>query len=342
MNSESGSKGFKKVTLKDVAELTGYSINTVSHALRGLDDVSKNTKEKIIQAAEKIGYVPDMIASSMRSGSTKTIAVIVPDIVDPLFAIWSRYIEEELRKKDYDTLIINTDENYEKEEYAINLALSKKVEGILICPVQKSYEDIQHLKRLNIPFVLLGRKFDEIQADYVVMDDFKGAYIATQYLIDKGKNEILFLNANEYISSAKERLAGYKEALISNGLKVDQNLIRQVDIIKNDDCLRILNELKSEKVNFNACLAFSDLIAWQMIYFLNKEGRKVPEDIPVIGFDNLQSVIYYPYALTSVTYSKKAVVEEGIKILFEKIEKKNFTKLKKKVINMNLFVGESA
>lgn len=342
MKSESGNHRFKKVTLKDVAEAAGFSVNTVSHALRGLADVSGPTKERIITTAKQLGYVPDMIASSMRSGSTKTIAVIVPDIVDPLFAIWSRYIEEELRKKDYDTLILNTDENYEKEEYAINLALSKKVEGILICPVQKSFEDIQHLRRLNVPFVLLGRKFKELQADYVVMDDFKGSYIATQYLIDKGKDKILFLNANEYISSAKERLDGYKEATVSNGLQIKQELIRQVDIIKNDDCLRILNELESEKLNFDACLAFSDLIAWQMIYFLNKKGYKVPEDISVIGFDNLQSTIFYPYALTSVTYSKKAVVEEGIKILFEKLEKRNFTKFKQKVINTSLFVGESA
>jgi LacI family transcriptional regulator len=332
----------RKVTLKDIAELTGFSVNTVSHALRGLDDVSESTKEKILKTAHQLGYVPNMLASSMRSGRTKTIAVVVPDIVDPLFAIWCRYIEEELHKIDYDTLIINTDENYEKEEYAINLALSKKVEGIIICPVQKKFEDIQQLKRFNIPFVLIGRHFKDLTTDYVIMDDFKGSYIATQYLLDKGRKKILFLSANEYISSAEERLGGYREALITNGLEINESLIRKVDLIKNDDCQRVLTELIGDKVTFNACLAFSDLVAWQMIYFLNQEGFKVPEDIAVVGFDNLQSTLYYPYSLTSVTYSKKMVVEEGIKILIDKIENGNFSKPKQKVISTSLFVGESA
>jgi LacI family transcriptional regulator len=228
-----------------------------------------------------------------------------------------------------------------KEEYAIKFALSKKVEGIVLCPVQKDSKDIQLLKRINLPFVLIGRHFNTIETDYVIMDDSNGAFLATQYLIDMGRKSILYLNAHNYISSAVERKSGYQHALEKNNIDYNPELVREIDIVKNGDCHRVLKELKMENIHFDAVLSFSDLIAWQMIYFLNKEKITIPGDVAVIGFDNLQSSIYYPYSLTSVTYSKKKVADEVVRILMQKMEDNTWSKFEQIVIGTSLFIGES-
>jgi len=132
----------KKVTLKHIAQKAGVSINTVSRALSDKHDISRKTKDKIREIAKDLGYIPDAVAGSLRKGSTKTIAVIIPDIMDPLMTIWVKDIEARLRQNGYNIFIINTDENYQREEKAVILALSKKVDGIILCPCQKEDEDI--------------------------------------------------------------------------------------------------------------------------------------------------------------------------------------------------------
>jgi LacI family transcriptional regulator len=331
----------KKATLKDVAELTGLSINTVSRALRGLPHISPETGDRVAEAARRLGYLPDMVASSMRSGRTKTVALIVPDILDPLFALWAKSIEALLYRHEYHALILNTDEDSAREEYAVNLALGKKVEGIILCPAQQGSRDIQLLKRVNVPFVLIGRHFTDIKTDYVVMDDMNGAFIATQYLIDSSRRNILYLNACSWISSARERRAGYMKALEKNGIPTRPELIQEVDIVKPGDCNRVLRELRNAGIQFNGVLAFSDLIAWQMIYFMTRAGIAVPKDVAVIGFDNLQSSIYYPYSLTSVTYSKQDVVDATVRILLRRMRGKDRKRFERVVIRTSLFVGES-
>lgn len=335
-------KAFKKSTLKDIAEASGFSINTVSRVLRGKNDIKKGTKDKINSIAKNLNYVPNYIAGSLRSGKTRTIAIIIPDIVNPLFAIWAKAAEMLLNKKGYDSLILNTDEDYKAEENVIKIALRKNVEGIIICPVQKDYKNIKYLKEIGFPFILVGRHFKEFETDYVVMDDYKGGYIATEYLIKKNIKDILFLNANIYISSAEERLNGYKGALRSNGINIKKELIKYVDIVKRDDCDRIIRELKENNIKYSGVFSFSDLIAWRMIYFLKKHGIRVPEDKKIIGFDNIQSYFLFPYNLTSIGYSQIMIIEEAVNILLKKTKKEKQEDYTQIVIPTNIHIGESA
>jgi LacI family transcriptional regulator len=332
----------KRVNLKDIAENSGFSINTVSRALRNKNDISDSTKEIIKEISKRLGYIPNKAAGSLRSGESKTVAIIIPDLTDPLFALWAKTIELALEEKGFDSLILNTYEDYEKEESAIFLALSYKVEGIILCPVQKSIKDINYLKMMNIPFVLLGRHFDEIDTDYVAMDDYKGGYIATQYLIDKKIRKILMLNAPKYISSSKERLEGHLDALKNNNIEVNEKMIREINILKKFACYKEMEKVKKENLIFDAIIAFSDLLAWQAIYFLNENNIDIEKNIKIIGFDNIQSIVHFPYALTSVNYSKEEVANEAAKILLKKINEKGFQKYIHKIIDTNLYIGNSA
>jgi LacI family transcriptional regulator len=327
----------KKTTLKDIALIAGVTINTVSRALKDKEDISGKTKKRIKKIAEELGYIPNNIAGSLRIGKTRTIAVIVPDIIDPLFAIWLKDIEKNLSDKGYNIFIINTDEDYEKEENAIILALSKNADGIILCPTQKEKKDIIFLKKNHIPFVLLGRRFDDIETDYAISEDIAGGYMATKHLIDSGKKRILFLNGNLFISSARERLEGYKKALHESAIAYDEKLTRNISITSGHPS-KALRELIQDKIHFDAVFAFSDLMAWEVIYCLQDLGFHVPQDIDVVGYDNIQSRFFYPYPLKTVNYSKRVIAYSAVEALLKKINEPDAINYYKKTVKTNLVI----
>lgn len=291
------------VTLKDIALQTGYSVNTVSRALRGKDDISEETIEKIKETARNMGYINNTIASSLRLGYTNTIAVILGDISNPHFAIMTKEIENHARSMGYSTFLLNTNEDVELERAAIRTAINKNVDGIIICPTQEDNSNLKFLIESKIPFVQIGRYDSEVDANYVVCDDVLGGYQATKYLIDNGHREILFLNGPSYISSARERRQGYLKALQEAGIAENRKLIREVSISK-DNCAEVLEQVLQEHVSFSAVFAFSDMIAWETCTFLNKKGMCVPEDVSLVGFDHIQSRMAIPSPLTTISSFK--------------------------------------
>ena len=309
-----------RVTLRDIAAATGFTMNTVSRALKGKSDISARTRGLIQKEARRMGYIPNALAASLRSGRTRTISVIIPDISDPLFAILVRDIEARLKAKDFDLFIQNTDEDDELERRAVMAAIGKKIDGIIICPCQKSAANITLMQDNGIPFVLLCRRFARGTFNYVVADDVKGGFLATEHLVQRGHTEILFLNGPRYISSARERLLGYRQALEKNGIAFRKSLVQEVEI-RGGECTRTLQTLLARKVRFTSIFCFSDLMAWEAISFLQSQGLKIPQDVAIVGFDDIQSRLYYPYPLTSVGYGKKKIADIAVDTLMERIEK---------------------
>jgi LacI family transcriptional regulator len=328
-----------KVTLKDIAIKTGYTINTVSRALKDKDDISKQTRKLIQNMAREMGYVGNMIAGALRSGSTRTIAVILGDISNPHFAIMTKGIEDVACSKNYSIFILNTDERHDLEEKAIYSALSMKVDGIILCPTQKSKDNIELLKRSGVPFVLIGRHLKDIETDYVVCDDIKGGYLATAHLIERGHRQILLLNGPGYISSAEERGKGYKKALAESGISYDSKLVYEVPVTSGE-CSLLLQQIITDGIAFSAIFAFSDMIAWEAIYTLDKMGFRVPKDKAVVGFDNIQSRLLFPVPLTTIGTSKGKMSRKAVEILLKRIDK-NPKKHLKYVIDTNIVIRES-
>ncbi|MDR3341561.1 MAG: LacI family transcriptional regulator [Treponema sp.] len=287
-------------TLKDIARITGYSVNTVSRALRDKKDISAETKEKIKKISLDMGYINNAQASSLRLGHTNTIAVILGDISNPYFGIQMKEIENRAREQGYSSFLINTNENTEMEREAIQSALNKNVDGILICPSQHNEDTIRYLMETGMPFVQIGRYFENLEAGYVLQNDELGGYQAVKHLIDNGHQDILMLNGPLYVSASRGRLAGYKRALTEAGLPVKPELIREVPII-GDGCSAVISAVLREKLQFSAIFAFSDLIALDVWACLKNQGRHVPEDYSLIGFDNIQSRLAMPFRLSTVS-----------------------------------------
>ncbi len=230
--------------LKDIAQEAGVSTTTVSRAVNNKDAINTSTKERILKLAKQMGYTPNAMARGLKASRSATVGVVITDLSDPFFAPIVKGIQKVARQQGYHLILSDTDENYQMEEEVLETLIERRVDGLLITPVQTSSQDIVELKKKRVPFVLLCRHFDFellVETDCVCSDDVEGAFLATRHLIEKGHRRILFINGLTYVSSAKERLAGYKRALLEAGLKLDESLIRKGGI-KMADGYRIMKE----------------------------------------------------------------------------------------------------
>ncbi len=305
----------KTVTLSDIAKATGFSVNTVSHALNDKPDISEKTKSLIKKTANKMGYIANSSAVFLRSGRSKNIAIIVADITNPHFSVVIKEIEGLLREKGYTAYIMNTDEDPKTERQAIISAKSKNTDGIIISPTQNSYDNISFLESLDIPFVLLGRRFKGKDNNYVICNDENSGYLAGKYLLEKGHKNVLFLNAPLCISSAEERLAGTKRAFYEKGLEFKNSF----ELVPSGNYNQIKKILTAKK-DYTAIICFSDLFAMQAITILKDIGIKVPDDVSVIGFDDILSRFKFPLELTSLSSKKSTMAKEAVNILIENLE----------------------
>ena len=301
----------KRVTLADIAKECNVSVNTVSHALNNKSDISEATKQKIKSAAEKLGYIANASASFLRSGLSKTIAVIVGDISNPHFAILIKEIEVAAREKDYTVFVLNTDENEELERKAIVAAISKNVDGIIICPVQKSTKNVEFLIKSGVPFTLMGRRFADINTNYVVLDDQNSGYIAAEHILKSGMKKTVIISAGLDISSAEERLVGivncYKE--IGNHADFTLYMLSNLEGEHSKVMQKIVN------CGYDSAICFNDVLALELLSYLDN-------DIKIVSFDNIRSRFTMPYKFASVTSSKTKMSHKAFEILMASISGK--------------------
>ena len=312
-------RGYMKIRLKDIADATGYSVNTISHALRDEPDISEATKARIRQVAQELDYIPNLHASTIKSGKSGIISIILPDIINPHFTIVFHEIEQFFRKHKITPFFMNTNENAEEEVNAVRLSIAQNVDGVIICPTQKTTESIRILERSGVPFVLIGRHFNgNPDTNYVVCDDENGAYIATEYLLSIGHRAIAYIRPNEQNSSNEERLAGYRRALREYGVPFDEGLLLNL-CLKGGDNSRAIESFLTEHPECTAVLAFNDMIAYETIRVLRVLGRAVPDEISVMGFDNICSDYTFPTMLSSISVSKKHMAQVASELLFEQM-----------------------
>jgi len=307
------------VTLKDIGKEVGVSIVTVSKALKNKPDISYETKQKIREVAERLGYSPNALARSLKAKKTSSVGVLIADIADPFFAPIVKGIENTAREMGYSIILCDTSEEYEQERLALDMMLEKRVDGLLITPSQTEYKDILELKRKKIPFILVGRHFELVESDYVITDDIKGAFSATDYLIKKGHKRILFINGPSYISSAKERLVGYKRALQEHAILFDKSLVRE-GALKMENGYRIMKEILSTGIKFTAVFAYCDFVVLGVMQALEEVKLKIPEDIAIVGYDDVAFARFLQVPLTTVSIPKYELGKEAMKLLKKKIE----------------------
>jgi len=273
------------VKLEDIARATGFSIPTVSRVLtRSSYPVNESTRKKILEAAQSMGYKPNLSARSLRSNRTNTIGIIVDDIMSPFVPPIVRGIQDCLHENEFLSVIVNSDWNSDQEQSAINTLISRPVDGLIF--VEYSHlvrSDV--LEKSNKPRMFVHRIFGSAIKNSVVPDDYYGATLAVRHLISLGHRQIAYINGPEDWHNSRARYIGYKDELESHHISFDPNLIQPGDWELESGYKAAQNFLSLVDPP-TAIFAANDLMALGAIYAIQDAGLNVPANIAVVGYDN--------------------------------------------------------
>jgi len=314
-----------KPTIYDVAEKAGVSIATVSKVINNTGKIGAETKENVLQVMNDINYYPSMLASAMMGKRTNTIGLLVPDIANPFFAELARSIEDTGQEKGYNVVICNTDNNPEKEIQYLEWLKQKSTDGVVIATGVQKEETFKELIKENIPFALISRNLSSIPVDTVLLDDYLGGYQAGAHLILTGCRNAICLTLNVKTSSEKERLRGFKKALLDHEITYNEEYTISCDgTIENST--NVINDFLKVNKNIDAIFALNDMIAIGAVNGARSFGYNIPEDISIIGFDNtILATISHP-PLTSIAQPIEDMGSQVIHLLVETIEGKKQSK----------------
>ena len=273
----------KRISQRDIAKILGINVSTVSRALRGIDGVSPNLRQRIERFAEEQGYRPNPFAASLRYDTTKTIGIVVPDVAFNHFAHIVKRIEADARENGYLCIITDSDDRAENEVNCLELLENMHVEGI-ICPSQET-TDFSHLLRLkksNMPIVFFDRAPD-IGISSVIINDVSSARQATESLIDDGARRIAFLGGPNHFKQTVDRKHGYLEALRERGLPIRTELVKCHHISFNSGLTDTL-ELLALPEPPDAIIASHGLLAISALQAITSQGLRIPEDVAIVGY----------------------------------------------------------
>lgn len=310
-----------KVNIIDIARKAGYSIATVSRVLNGKSDkyrISTLAQEKIKSAALELNYVPNEYARNLRTGKSKTIALIVPTLNNPFFAEIASVINTEIRKFNYITLIGDSDDNIVNEKTEIAHLSSRNLDGMIIVPSGNEYDHLVNLQESGIPIVCIDRYFEDLGLSYVSSDNYDGAYYASKYLINNGHTSIACIQGIAHSTSNRQRVKGFIDVMNSEGIK---SYTVTGDSFSEQNGYLETKMLLQQKVKPTAIFAFSNTIAMGCIKALKEESIKIPYDMSLITFDDNPYLNYIDPPLTCISQPVEDICKIAVKILFSSITK---------------------
>ncbi len=302
-----------KLSIKDIAKRAGVSIATVSRVLNKNGRYSRETEEKILKIIEESGYRRNVNAKSLRTKKTQTIGVIVPDITNEFFAKIIQSVERNAMKYDYSVFVCNTDEDEAREQMQVKNLLEKFVDGIIyISGKTKSGEEVE--ENIGIPVVYIDRYISASKM-YVQSDNKEGGYLATKELLSAGCENIMIIKDFRQISSIISRYEGYKMALKEAGKSVDENLIHNVDHVNYEEAKKGVLEKINSGIKFDGIFATNDWMAIGAISALRERKIKIPEEVKIVGFDNMSISEITSPSITTIHQDSEKLGEYATEIL---------------------------
>lgn len=338
---------FETVTIKDIAKALGLSTSTVSRALRGSYEISPETKKLVLEYAEKINYRPNPIALSLKERKSRSIGVVVSEIANNFFSQAINGIESIAYNRGYHVIISQTHESYEREMVTVQHLASRSVDGLLVS-LSNETTDLSHLKQLHdkgLPLVFFDRITDEINTHKVTANNIKGAFEATEHLIQKGFKHIAHVTNSPNLSITRDRLKGYKEALEKNNIPYDDKLVHYCyhGGMIFSEVEEAISKLLKGKQRPDAILAASDRITTSCMSALQDLGERVPEDIAIIGFTNTNMAKLFSPSLSAVRQPAFDMGQTATELLIQIIESKRpVTDFETRVLDTELFTRTSS
>lgn len=331
----------KRISLKDLAQILGVSIPTVSRALKDSPEISRELCAKVQALAREMNYHPNPFAMSLRKNTPRTIGVIVPDIVTHFFASILSGIEDTAIANGYFIIITTSHESYEHEKRNIENLVNMHVEGIIGCLSQETtdYAHWLRLDEMNVPLVLFDRVCMPGRISTVVADGVRSAREATQHLLDQGRRRIAFIGGANHLDIVKKRKHGYLEALRENNIPIEKELVvcRKIDF---EEGKRAADTLLSLPEPPDAILAMNDTLAFAAMEVIRNRRLRIPQDIALIGYTDEQHANYVVPKLSAVSHQTYKMGETACRMLIDKI--KGDKKIRQVVVPACLQVRESS
>jgi len=310
-----------KVTLKEIAERAGVAANTVSRALNDRGGISDATKKRILKIAKEMNYIPDRIATSLRSKKSNLIGVMVPDIADSHWAEIFRGVEDVACRHDFQILLSNSKEQRSIEDRILDQFLSLRVAGLLLMPSFESRELIQKIAKLSNPCVLINRRYIGCRIPYVMPDNVHGIRQAVSHLLERGHEIIGFLNGHPGSMTSQIRYNAFTESLRQCGIDpadCPYGICSGTCSSAYDASLEILGRHPS----MTALMCFNDLIAFGAYKAIKELGWDIPQDIAVTGFDDVEFASIVTPPLTTVHTKRYTMGQKAMELLLMSMEDK--------------------
>ncbi len=326
-------------TIVDVAKRAGVGVSTVSRAINKSGPVSRKSLEKINNAIEELKYIPNQVAQTMRSKETKTIGILTPDLSNLGYLALLRSVESSLRKLDYIPIIVSTSDQYKKEVYTVRRFLSQQLDGIIFFTYNISKEHSLFYNDLirQIPCVFMDQTEDELTFNQVYTDGKKGLFMSTEYFIKKGHRRIGLIYGK--ISATMPRAQGYFDALMSNRIEIEPELVYECQF-EFEDGIRAARYFANIADPPTAIVSVSDILAGGALKGYKESGVNVPGDVEVIGYDNIKYSNMLETSLSTVAQPFKEIGQTAVELLIKNINdpQMNFEKI---VLNPKLILRQS-
>lgn len=308
-----------RVSAYDVAKKAGVSQSTVSRVLNNYPFIKEKTRKKVLAAIEELGFTRDEIARGLAQKKTNTIGLIVGDIENPFFAESVGVMMKQASQLGYDVIICNTNHQDHLLEKSIQTLIGKRVDGMIIASTNKNNHRLEELYQSRFPLVLYNASLEGMDTNYVIVDNEKGAYQATEHLIKLGHRKIAFIAGPESVYSMVQRLKGYKRALESFDLLYQENLVYK-DEYTYEKVFNYTIKILESKNRPTSFFAISDQMALAVLDAVKSLNLEVPEDISIIGFDDINLASNSHIGLTTIAQSKEKMADLALKNLISLIQ----------------------
>jgi LacI family transcriptional regulator len=309
-------------TLRDVAQLAGVHPATASRALNPATRplVNADTARKVLRAAESLGYQPNPIARSLKTARTNTVGLVIPDLTNPLFPPIVRGIEDVLSPAGYNSYIVNTDNDPKREEAQIESLRSRQVEGLIVATALREHPLLVRLHGLGVRMVLVNRKVDDLEVPSVTADDAAGTVLAVDHLARLGHRRVLHLAGPTATSTGLTRARAFRHAVRDHGLDDDPALVTECSSWSEAAGAEALRSVLDAGVEFTAIMAGNDLLALGCYDVFAERGLSCPEDVSVVGFNEMPFLDKMRPPLTTVSIPHYEIGFEAGRLLLDSID----------------------
>lgn len=305
-------------TIKEVAQLAGVSITTVSHVVNSTRFVSQDTRQRVMDAMQRLNYRPNSMARSLRLGVSQMFGLMLPDNSNPFFAEIARKIENLCYENGYNVILCNSDNNQERESSYIDLLIGKMVDGVIFIASGNQPDHLNMLVEAGIPIVIVDREVGLQVADVILVDNCQGGYLAARHLIQLGHRRLACISGSSRVTPSADRVQGYRQALRDYGMDCDESRIISGDL-RYEGGIQAMQALLSLPEPPTGVFCCNDLMAIGAMRAVRSAGLRVPEDISLVGFDDIFMASAVTPALTTVAQPIEEIAEKAARLLLERV-----------------------